>query len=202
MIRINLLPHREERRKARRHQFYALLGALTIVAGFIWFMGFTIINSEIGTQQVKNEFLQKEIDILKKDIEEIARLKEQTDALLKRKQVIESLQGNRAETLRIFDELLRRVPDGVRIANVNQNGINIDLNGESVSEARVSSLMRNLEDSPIFQQISAVEIKAGSVANGRQIFLFQLKMQIERQAPATADGKSVGGKRDVKDGRS
>ena len=201
MIRINLLPHREEKRKARRHQFYALLGALTIVAGFIWFMGFTIINSEIGTQQVKNEFLQKEIDVLKKDIEEIARLKEQTDALLKRKQVIESLQGNRAETLRIFDELLRRVPDGIRIANINQNGISIDLNGESVSEARVSSLMRNLEDSPIFQQVSAIEITAGAAASGRQIFLFQLKMQIERQVPVAADGKSAVRKPIVKDGK-
>lgn len=201
-MRINLLPHREEKRKARRQQFYALLGALAIFAGFIWFMGFTIIGSEIGTQQVKNEFLQKEIDVLKKDIEEIARLKEQTDALLKRKQVIESLQGNRAETLRMFDELLRRVPDGVRIINLNQNVTNIDLNGESVSEARVSSLMRNLEDSPLFQQVSAVEIKAGAAANGRQIFLFQLKMQVERQAPAAADGKSIAGKSPAKDGKS
>ena len=201
-MRINLLPHREEKRKARRQQFYALLGALAIFAGFIWFMGFTIIGSEIGTQQVKNEFLQKEIDVLKKDIEEIARLKEQTDALLKRKQVIESLQGNRAETLRMFDELLRRVPDGVRIINLNQNVTNIDLNGESVSEARVSSLMRNLEDSPLFQQVSAVEIKAGAAANGRQIFLFQLKMQVERQTPAAADGKSIAGKSSAKDGKS
>ena len=201
-MRINLLPHREEKRKARRQQFYALLGALAIFAGFIWFMGFTIIGSEIGTQQVKNEFLQKEIDVLKKDIEEIARLKEQTDALLKRKQVIESLQGNRAETLRMFDELLRRVPDGVRIINLNQNVTNIDLNGESVSEARVSSLMRNLEDSPLFQQVSAVEIKAGGAANGRQIFLFQLKMQVERQTPAAADGKSIAGKSSAKDGKS
>lgn len=201
-MRINLLPHREERRKASRQQFYALLGTLAIFAGFIWFMGFTIIGSEIGTQQVKNEFLQKEIDVLKKDIEEIARLKEQTDALLKRKQVIESLQGNRAETLRMFDELLRRVPDGVRIVNLNQNVTNIDLNGESVSEARVSSLMRNLEDSPLFQQVSAVEIKAGAAANGRQIFLFQLKMQVERQTPAAADGKSIAGKPPAKDGKS
>lgn len=201
-MRINLLPHRAERRKASRQQFYALLGTLAIFAGFIWFMGFTIIGSEIGTQQVKNEFLQKEIDVLKKDIEEIARLKEQTDALLKRKQVIESLQGNRAETLRMFDELLRRVPDGVRIINLNQNVANIDLNGESVSEARVSSLMRNLEDSPLFQQVSAVEIKAGAAANGRQIFLFQLKMQVERQTPAAADGKSIAGKSSAKDGKS
>jgi type IV pilus assembly protein PilN len=191
VIRVNLLPHREEKRRARRIQFFALLGLLAVIAGAIWFAGYSFINSEIGTQQAKNEFLQKEIDVLKKDIEEIARLKEQTDALLKRKQVIESLQGNRAETLRIFDELLRRVPDGVRIANISQNNINIDLNGESVSEARVSSLMRNLEDSPVFQQVSAVEIKAGAAANGRQIFLFQLKMQVERQLPVAADGKAA-----------
>jgi type IV pilus assembly protein PilN len=190
VIRINLLPHREEKRRARRQQFYALLGTLVVFAAIVWFMGFTVINSEIGAQQAKNEFLQKEIDVLKKDIEEIARLKEQTDALLKRKQVIESLQGNRAETLRMFDQLLRRVPDGIRILNLSQNGIAIDINGESVSEARVSTLMRNLEDSPIFQNVSAVELKAGSAANGRPIYLFQLKMQIERQAPVTADGKS------------
>lgn len=191
MIRINLLPHREEKRKARRHQFYAILGTLAVFAGFIWFMGFTVISSEIGSQQAKNEFLQREINVLKKDIEEISRLKEQTDALLKRKQVIESLQTNRAETLRMFDELLRRVPDGVRITNLSQNGLNINLNGEAVSEARVSSLMRNLEDSQIFQGISALEIKAGSATGGRSIFLFQLKLQIERQAPVVADGKSA-----------
>lgn len=190
MIRINLLPHRAEKRTARRNQFFALLGTLAVLAGIVWFLGFSIISSAINAQHAKNEFLQKEIDALKKDIEEIARLREQTDALLKRKQVIESLQGNRAETLRMFDELLRRVPDGIRIANLNQNGINFDINGESVSEARVSTLMRNLEDSPIFQNVSAVEIKSGNAANGRPLFLFVLKMQIERQLPAGPDGKT------------
>ena len=96
MIRVNLLPHREERRKARRQQFFALLAALVVLAGLVWGMGFSLISSEIGTQQTKNEFLQKEIDLLKKDIDEIARLKKQTDTLLKRKHVIESLQTNRA----------------------------------------------------------------------------------------------------------
>lgn len=190
MIRVNLLPHREERRKARRQQFFALLAALVVLAGLVWGMGFSLISSEIGTQQTKNEFLQKEIDLLKKDIDEIARLKEQTDALLKRKQVIESLQTNRAETLRMFDELLRRVPDGVRLSNLNQGGINLDISGESVSEARVSTLMRNLEESPIFKGVSTVEIKAGTNSGGRPVFLFQIKMQIERQAPVSKDGKS------------
>lgn len=190
MIRINLLPHREERRKARRQQFFALLGALVVFSGVVWGMGFSLINSEISSQQTRNEYLQKEIDLLKKDIDEISRLKEQTDALLKRKQVIESLQTNRAETLRMFDELLRRVPDGIRLTSLNQSGINLDASGESISEARVSTLMRNLEESSIFQRVSTLEIKSGTNSSGRPIFLFQIKMQIERQAPATNDGKS------------
>lgn len=191
MIRINLLPHREERRIARRQQFFALLGALVVLAGLVWAMGFSLINSEIGSQQTRNEFLQKEIDLLKKDIDEISRLRQQTDALLKRKQVIESLQTNRAETLRMFDELLRRVPDGVRLINFNQNGINLDTSGESISEARVSTLMRNLEDSPLFRGVSTLEIKSGTSAAGRPVYLFQVRMQIERQAPATADTKGA-----------
>lgn len=190
MIRINLLPHREEKRKARRHQFFALAGLLSVLAGVIWFLGYSIINGYISAQMEKNAFLEKEIDVLKKDIEEIAKLKEQTEALLKRKQVIESLQGNRAATARMFDELLRRVPDGVRLVTLSQSGDNFDVTGESVSEARVSSLMRNLEDSSMFKSVNPIEIRAITASNGRQLFSFQLKMSMERPTPPK-DGKEA-----------
>jgi type IV pilus assembly protein PilN len=192
MIRINLLPHREEKRKARRQQFYALLGLVAMAAGVIWFLGFSAINRYISIQEGKNAYIEKEIVDLKKQIEEISKLKEETDALLKRKQVIETLQGNRAETVHVFDELLRRVPDGVRITNFVENGPLFDITGESVSEARVSTLMRNLEDSPLFQQATPVEIRSITAPNGRPIYSFQMKMSIERPAPAADAGR--GGK--------
>ncbi|GAB2179939.1 PilN domain-containing protein [Denitratisoma sp. agr-D3] len=195
MIRINLLPHREEKRKARRQQFYAFLGLVTVVAAVIWFLGFSAINQYISTQDGKNAFIEKEIGDLKKQIEEISKLKEETEALLKRKQVIETLQGSRAETVHVFDELLRRVPDGVRITSFNQNGMQFDMVGDSVSEARVSTLMRNLEESPLFQQVTPLEIRAGTAANGRPIYGFQMKMSIERAAAGTEPGnKPAGGK--------
>lgn len=196
MIRINLLPHREEKRKARRQQFYAMLGLLAGLAAVVWFVGFSIINGYIGSQQAKNDFLVREIEGLKKEIAEISSLKEQTDALLKRKQVIESLQGNRAETASIFDELLKRVPDGVRLLTYSQLGGNVDLTGESASEARVSALMRNLEESPLFQSVTPLEIRAITSKDGRQIFGFQMKMVIERAAVEKDDAgkKAKGGK--------
>lgn len=190
MIRVNLLPHREEKRKARRQQFFALAGLLTVLAALIWFLGFTIINGYIRAQQETNEYLEKEIGVLKKQIDEISSLKEQTDALLARKQVIESLQGNRAETLTLFSELIRRVPDGVRIVSLNQDNQKIDIVGESLSEARVSTLMRALEDSPLLERPVPIEIRAAQSNISNALFTFQLSVMITRQTAEPVKAKA------------
>ena len=188
MIRVNLLPHREEKRKSRRQQFYALTGLLTVLAGVIWFLGFSIISGYITAQQETNSYLEKEIGDLQKQIDEISSLKEQTDALLARKQVIESLQGNRAETVTLFNELLRRVPDGVRLVSMNQDGQRIDISGEALSEARVSTLIRALEDSPVLANATPIEIRAAAPVNGNAIFTFQMTVMIKPQT--VEQGKS------------
>ncbi|MDE2583880.1 MAG: fimbrial protein, partial [Betaproteobacteria bacterium] len=105
MIRVNLLPHREAKRKARRQQFFALGGLVCVLAALIVFLGYTVIGGYISSQEEKNDFLKKEIAVLDKQLEEIKRLKEQTQALLARKQVIESLQRDRAEAVRLLSEL-------------------------------------------------------------------------------------------------
>ena len=184
MIRVNLLPHREEKRKARRQQFYALAGLLTVLAGFIWFLGFSAINGYISSQQETNDYLEKEIGVLKKQINEISSLKEQTDALLARKQVIESLQGSRAQTVTLFNELLRRVPDGIRLVSLGQDGRRIDIRGEALSEARVSTLIRSLDDSPLFEHAVPIEIRAMASASNNSLFTFQLTVMI---APPSTD---------------
>lgn len=191
MIRINLLPHREEKRRARRKQFYALSGLVTALAGLIWFLGFTIINGAIDGQDAKNAFLKKEILALDKDIDEIKKLKEQTEALLSRKGVIESLQANRAETVHFFNELARQVPDGIYLRTVKQKGQQIGLTGYAQSGARVSALMRNLEDSPVLERPELVEIKAVTI-DRRRLDEFSLNIQFTRQT--TDDGKDKAGR--------
>ena len=117
VIRINLLPHREEKRKARRQQFYALGGLMLVLARrhlVSWLHASSA--AMISSQESKNSFLKTEIAELDKQIDEIKKLKEQTDALLARKQVIESLQANRAETVYLFNELARQVPAGIYLA--------------------------------------------------------------------------------------
>lgn len=192
MIRINLLPWREERRKARRQQFYALAGLIAVLAGLIWFMGYGIVNGYIGAQDGKNNFLKSEIASLDKDIEEIKRLKEQTDSLLSRKRIIESLQANRTEPVHLFNELARQVPTGVYLKSIKQTGDKINLIGYAQSNARVSTLMRNLEASPIMERPDLVEIKAAMVGN-RRLSEFNLNIFITRQT-TDDDGKKGGAK--------
>lgn len=189
MIRINLLPHREEKRKARREQFYALAGLVTVLGAMIWLLGYSVLNGYVTAQEGKNAFLKAEIAVLDKQIEEIKKIKEQTDALLARKQVIESLQANRAETVYLFNELARRVPSGVYLRSVKQAGQKITLNGYAQSNARVSNLMRELDDSPLLEKPELVEIKA-AIVDKRRVSEFTLIVQFTRQT-AGEDKKPV-----------
>ena len=185
MIRINLLPWREEKRKARRQQFYALSGMIVVLAGLIWFLGFTIINGYIGAQDQTNKYLETEAAKLDKEIAEINRLKGDISALLERKRIIETLQANRAETVHLFNELARQIPEGVYLKSIKQSGAKINLIGYAQSNARVSTLMRNLDASPVLERPDLVEIKA-MIVNNRRLAEFNLNINITRQTTEEA----------------
>ncbi|MFZ5506889.1 MAG: PilN domain-containing protein [Pseudomonadota bacterium] len=193
MIRINLLPHREEKRKARRQQFYALTGLTLVLGGLIVALGNGIISGYVSAQDEKNAFLKTEIAALDKSIDEIKRLREQTDALLQRKRVIESLQGNRSEAVGLFNELAKNVPEGVYIKKVSQQANKINLVGYAQSNARVSSLMRNLESSPLLERPTLIEIK-GATVDKRRMNEFSLDLFITRAADE-ADSKAAKGRK-------
>ena len=181
MIRINLLPHREAKRRARRQQFYALLGTVAGLAGVIWFLGFTLISTEISAQAEKNEFLKREVASLDKEIAEIKKLKEQTDSLLARKRVIEALQANRTETVHLFNELVRQVPEGIYFKTIKQTGSTILVSGYAQSNARINTLMNNFNDSPLLENSALIETKAETVS-GRRLNAFSVSVSITRQS--------------------
>jgi type IV pilus assembly protein PilN len=180
VIRINLLPHRAERRKTLRQQFFAFSGLVAVLAGLVWFVGYSYINSQIERQTEKNTFLKSEIAILDKQIEEIKKLKEETESLLARKQVIESLQANRSETVHLFNALSQQLPAGVYLRSIKQEQQKITLIGYAQSNARVSTLMHNLDESPVLERPVLVEIKAAQVGK-RRMNEFTLQIFLTRQ---------------------
>lgn len=183
MIRINLLPHREEKRKARRQQFYVMLGLVSVLAAVIWFLGFSVINREINVQNEKNEFLKREVASLDKEIAEIKKIQEQTNALLARKRVIEALQANRTETVHLFNELAKQVPEGIYLRTLIQTGNRITLTGVAQSNARITTLMNNLDESPLLEKSTLVETRS-EVVNNRRLNAFSVTTVITRQTSA------------------
>ena len=160
MIRINLLPHRELRRKQQQKEFFIVLGVVVVLGATVWFATHTYLSGQLDEQNGRNTYLEQEIAALDKQIEEIKKVQEQTTALLQRKKIVESLQANRAETVYLLDQLVRQLPDGVYLKSVQQKGSKVAVNGFAQSNARVSTFMRNLESSPYLEKPSLVEIHA------------------------------------------
>ena len=183
MVRINLLPHREQKRQARQRQFVSMAIGLAVLALAVIGLVHVGIAARIENQNGRNALLKTEIAKLDEQIKEIDKLREQTQALLARKQIVETLQSNRTEAVHALDQLVRQLPDGVYLRSVKQNGARLTLIGYAQSNARVSTLMRNIESSPWLEKPELVEIK--SVALDKQkVNEFTLNLQMKRQTEA------------------
>lgn len=180
MIRINLLPWREARRKALNLQFFILMGMVAGLAASIVLLVHGYYATRISTQTERNRFLKEENVKLDKEIEEIKKLKEEIQALLSRKQVIETLQADRAQTVYLLEQLVRQTPDGVYLKSIKQTGSKVNLTGYAQSNARVSTLMRNLEASPYLENPGLVEIRVATV-NNKRLSEFVMNVSMKRQ---------------------
>jgi type IV pilus assembly protein PilN len=180
MIRVNLLPHRAEKRRARQLQFI-ILGAISLVLGAL-VVGFVhvAISTQISFQERRNAYLKQEITILDKQIEEIKKLREQTQTLLARKTVVENLQSTRSDVVHLLDQMLRILPEGVYLKSLKQTGLKIAMVGYAQSSARVSTLMRAVEDSPWLDTPLLIEVHAVTVGNTR-ISEFSLNFNLTKQ---------------------
>lgn len=182
--KINLLPHREEKRKRARMHF-AVLGGMTAALGAVVVLaGWLFYSQRISAQDDRNKFMKAEIAKVDKEIDEIKEVKDKIAALLARKQVIETLQADRAQTVHLLDELVQVMPEGVYVRQFKQHGLKVNMVGYSQSNARVSTLMRNIDGSPWLEKAELIEIRSATVGNKR-VSEFNMNFSVKRaQAPA------------------
>jgi len=196
VMRINLLPHREQKRQARQRQFISLALSLGVLGLAVVALVHGVLAAQIDNQKDRNTLLKKEIAKLDEQIKEIDRLRDQIQAVISRKQVVETLQANRSEAVHLLDQLVRQLPDGIYLRSVKQVGPKVTIGGYAQSNARVSTLMRNIEASPWLTSPELVEIKlvpAPGVPAGRDLKIneFTLNFLVKRVAPtsvSTPDG--------------
>jgi len=185
MPRINLRPWREEARAKRQKEFLGMLALTAILAGATFFAWTTHVGSMITEQNARNAYIKKSMEVLDKKTKEIAELKDRRDKLLARMQVIQDLQGKRPVIVRVFDELVKTLPEGLYYTGLGMKGNGLSINGMSESNNRISSLMRNLEGSEWFASPNLKDVKAAKI-EGQSAF----NMAVSQVTPASEqDGK-------------
>lgn len=194
MVKINLLPHREARRKERKTAFIAMLIAAMFTGGLLVIVVGGVISSRIAGQNERNEFIQAENSKLDIQIREIANLKQEIAALKARQQAVEDLQSDRNQPVYLMDELVRQVPEGTYLRAFRQSGQKVTLNGYAQSNEHVSSLLRNLGNASAWlEQPELVEIRATTTGQGkelRRVFEFTVNVGIKR-SPRTDAAPAV-----------
>ena len=202
MIRINLLPHREEKRKQRRQAFIAMLALSALVGGIILMVIAGVIGNNISNQAARNTLIKNANAKLDAEIKEIASLRQEIEALKARQQAVEDLQSDRNQPVHLLDELVKQVPEGVYLRSFKQEAQRVVLNGYAQSNERVSELLRNLSNSsPWLEHPDLIEIRSTGIGQGKdakKVFEFTINVGIKREsnkdAPAGAKDAIAGSK--------
>ncbi|MGH8041436.1 MAG: PilN domain-containing protein [Rudaea sp.] len=201
MAKINLLPWRDELRKQRQREFYVMLAGAAIAAVLVVFLWWYWMGMRLDNQDSRNAYMKDQIHQLDGKLAEIKELEATKSKLLARKEIIEKLQASRSQMVHLFDELVKTIPDGVRLATVKQNGETLTLDGLAQSNASVATYMRNLDASPWLTHSDLVKTEAKK-NDKRDRFDFGLTVKLsnpddkaKEQAKAAAAAAAYGAAR-------
>jgi type IV pilus assembly protein PilN len=192
MARINLLPWREERRKARQTQFNILTGMVAAAGALTVGLIYLGMGTAVSIQNDRNNFLTQQIGLEDKQIEKIKGLQDTKQALLARMQIIEQLQGSRPIVVHLFDQLIKTLPTGVYLTSVSENGDALSLEGVAESSARISTYLRNIDASPWLGDPNLQVVQKDPSKNGAQRFSITARV-VDKAAAAAKAAAANGG---------
>jgi type IV pilus assembly protein PilN len=187
MARINLLPWRAERRKQREREFQTMCGGALIFGALAVGAAIFHWNGLHEDQSTRNQLLEREITALDAKIKEIDELQKTREQLLQRKQIIEQLQSSRTQMVHMFDELVRTLPDGVRLTSLKQSAESLEVEGMAQSNARVSAYMRNIEKAGWIRKPDLKKVEATTPDKSAR-YRFSLTANLRKSEDEKAEG--------------
>jgi type IV pilus assembly protein PilN len=179
VILINLLPHREEKRVARKRAFFVALGVAAVVGAVVVGIWYSVLQQLTAAQQARNTFLKTEITKLEAQIKDIANLRSEIEALKARQRAVEDLQTNRNIPVYLLDELVKQTPEGIYLTSIKQNVNVVTVAGIAQTNERVSEFLRNTQYNSKWLETTKSE--------QRRLFDFSMRITLKRPAaPAPA----------------
>ena len=160
-------------------------------AALITLLTHLTVSAMIDSQNRRNDLLKAEIAELDKAIEQILALEEQKARMIARMEVIDTLQASRPEVVKLFDQMVSTLPEGVYLTSVKQSGRKLEFNGVAQSSTRVSAFMRNIDAS---ESLAAPELKViqtgGGTSPGAQFTLFAQQRAAAGEQAESAKGNT------------
>lgn len=197
MAKINLLPWRQELKKQRQQEFVAINAGVVLAAAAIVLFFHMMLSAQLSDQEERKAYIQSEIAMLDSQIKQIDELQTRKEELLARMKVIQDLQGRRPIIVRVFDELVRSVPNKVYLLSVKRDGDKFTIEGNAESNTQVSSFLRNLNASewfknPVLSTVTADDTvkKATKVSLDKRSNRFALTVELEGPEPIKTDDKT------------
>jgi type IV pilus assembly protein PilN len=186
MAKINLLPWREELRKAKTRQFATITAISVIFTLAAVALVHVTISGQIDYQNSRNQILNNEIQQLDTALKEIEGLEDTKEKLLARMDIIQSLQQKRPQIVHLFDEIVRTVPEGIYLTGIKQSGATITINGVAESNGRVSAYMRNIDASKWMStpKLTVIETRKGTLRSSNFV------LTTSQSAPGEGGGNS------------
>ncbi len=188
MAQINLLPWREERRQELKKDFLVTVGLVLALGVGLVLLADRVVDGQIENQKSRNQYLADNIKVLDEQVAEIRELQKKRNQLLDRMRVIQELQGNRPIIVRVLDQLVRTVPDGVFYTGLQTKDKTITIRGVAESNNRVSSLMRRLDSSDWLASPNLDAVRAAP-EYGDQANTFNLTVKIQAPDSETTAGE-------------
>ena len=164
MIRINLLPFRAARKKENvRRQvsiFFLSFFLVVIVLGYLHIS----LGNKISNLKAKIETTKKEVAKYDKINIEIASLKKKLEILKKKTNVIESLEKNRFEPVRLLDTMsLKVIAKRMWFKSFKSGDKTVEIDGLALDNKTVADFMTRLQGSGLFSAVKLKTIKKTKV---------------------------------------
>jgi type IV pilus assembly protein PilN len=203
MIHINLLPVREERRKAGARQLAlvlvgALIGSMLLSGAVHW-----KVRHDISSTRALTVATQKEIDRFEPQLKQVEEFKKTKAEIEQKLDVIQGLNEARSGPVHMLDELATHTPDRIWISKVSVHNGRMLMEGMSLDNELVALFLTALEESPYFKSVELVETQAKE-KDGFRLNAFEVsavltapgaEKRAAEGAPAAPEPAPVKGKR-------
>jgi len=196
MILINLLPHREEKRRLRKQAFFAGMGLSLLVGALLVAVGYAVQQQMIAAQQARNNYLSSAITKLDEEIKDVSALKAEIESLKARQRAVEDLQTDRNMPVYLLNELVAQTPEGIFLTSIRQNGRTVQVTGMAQTNERVSEFLRNTGsrstwlERPELQEIKVSNVSAKDARNTKRLFEFSMRVTLKQPPEAVAGSAS------------